>query len=85
VVGVPSRKYGEEVCAFVIVKDRMEVPEEDIRNFVSNNLARHKAPKYVLFVSEFPTTASGKIQKYLLRQQAIESLNLADEANIETA
>lgn len=85
VVGVPSRKYGEEVCAFVILKDHMDVLEEDIRNFVSNNLARHKAPKYVLFVSHFPTTASGKIQKYLLREQAIEALNLADEANIETA
>lgn len=85
VIGVPSKKYGEEVMAYIILKGGQTVTEDDIKEFVKNNMARHKVPSYVRFIDEYPMTASGKIQKYKLREMAIEDLKLHDEANIETA
>jgi len=87
VVGVPDRKYGEEVLAYIILKDNIVNPpsEEEIIEFVRNGLSKFKAPRYVKFIDSFPMTASGKIQKYKLRQMAIEQLGLQEEANIETA
>ncbi|MDR3073893.1 MAG: AMP-binding protein [Deltaproteobacteria bacterium] len=72
VVGVPSRKYGEEVGAFIIPKDGVEVLPEDVRDFCRGRIAWHKVPRYVALVREYPLTASGKVQKYLLRQMAGE-------------
>lgn len=71
--------------AFVILKDGASVTEEEIKEYVRQNLSRHKTLKYVMFVDSFPTTANGKVQKYKLREMAIEMLNLHDAANIETA
>ena len=85
VVGLPSKKYGEEVCAFIILKKGMSVTEEEVKAFVSSHMARHKTPSYVIFVNSFPTTASGKIQKYKLREQGIEIYKLQDAASIVTA
>jgi fatty-acyl-CoA synthase len=85
VVAVPSRKYGEEVCAFIIKKEAMEAGGEELKDYVRKNLARHKTPKYVLFTDKFPLTASGKIQKFILREQAIKELRLEQDADIETA
>ncbi len=85
VVGVPSVQYGEEVMAFIILKQGEEMTEEEVKAAVRRNMARHKVPKYVKFVDKFPVTASGKIQKFKLREQAIELLRLQDAANIETA
>ncbi len=76
VIGVPSGKYGEEVMAYVILKENMNASEEEIRNFCKNGMSRYKAPKYVRFVKEFPMTASGKIQKYKLREMAKKELGL---------
>jgi fatty-acyl-CoA synthase len=84
-IGVPSKDYGEEVMAYVILKENAVLTEDDVKNYVKNHMARYKTPKYVQFVDEFPMTASGKIQKYKLREMAIESLNLQDAASIETA
>jgi fatty-acyl-CoA synthase len=70
VVGVPSRKYGEEVGAFVILKDGYDYAPEDVRDFCRGKSARYKTPKYVAFVREYPMTASGKIQKFKLREMA---------------
>ncbi len=70
VVGVPSRKYGEEVGAFVILKDGFDFAPEDIRDFCRGQIARYKIPKYVAFLDEYPMTASGKIQKFKLRDLA---------------
>ncbi|MDO9566426.1 MAG: AMP-binding protein [Candidatus Desulfaltia sp.] len=70
VVGIPSRKYGEEVSAFVILKDGQEVAPEDIRDFCRGKISRFKIPKYVAIVDAFPMTASGKIQKYKFREKA---------------
>ncbi|MDD2499179.1 MAG: AMP-binding protein, partial [Desulfitobacteriaceae bacterium] len=85
VVGVPSRDLGEEVMAYIILKEGETLTEDDVKEFVKNNMARHKTPKYVSFIDSFPMTASGKIQKYKLRDLAVQSLNLQDAANIETA
>jgi len=85
VIGIPSERYGEEVCAFVILKEGMEADDLEIKKFVNNNLAKHKVPRHVLFVDEFPLTASGKVQKFLLREKAIEMLGLDLVAAIETA
>lgn len=87
VIGVPDKKYGEEVMAYLILKNNLDkIPsEEDIIQFVKKGLSRFKAPRYVRFLDAYPMTASGKIQKYRLRDMAIEELGLEDIANIETA
>jgi len=68
VAGVASEKYGEEVAAFVILKDGAELAEEDVRDFCQGQISRYKIPKYVFFVDSYPMTGSGKIQKYRLRE-----------------
>lgn len=85
VIGVPSVKFGEEVMACIILKAGYTVTEEEMREFIAKNISRHKVPNYIKFVDSFPLTASGKVQKYKMREQAIEELNLKDAANIETA
>lgn len=85
VVGVPSKQYGEEVMAYIILKTGAAATEEEIKEYVKSHMARHKTPKYVKFIDSFPMTASGKIQKYKLRESAIEELGLQDAASIETA
>nr|WP_072696094.1 AMP-binding protein [Desulfovibrio litoralis] len=72
VVGVLSQKYGEEVGAFIIVKEGMKLSAEAVRSYCRGRIATYKIPKYIVFVESYPLTASGKIQKYLLRQQAVE-------------
>ncbi len=74
VVGVASRKYGEEVGAFVRRKGDATITEDDIRDFCRGKIARYKIPKYIHFIDAFPMTASGKIQKYLLREMAAKEL-----------
>jgi len=76
VVGVPSIKYGEEVCAFVELREDSKVTEEDIKQFCKEGISRFKVPKYILFVDEFPMTASGKIRKVDLRGIAKKRLDL---------
>jgi fatty-acyl-CoA synthase len=68
VVGAPDEKYGEIPVAFVILNDGRALAEEDIRDHVRQHLAAYKVPKYVFFVDEYPLTASGKIQKFKLRE-----------------
>lgn len=85
VIGVPSKVYGEEIMACVILKDGYIRTEEEIKQFVLDLMARHKVPKYVWFMDEFPMTASGKIKKFELKDAAIEKFKLQDAANIETA
>lgn len=72
VVGVASEKYGEEVGAFVKRKAGSNLTEEDVVDFCRGQIARFKIPRYIFFVTEFPMTASGKIQKYKLREMALE-------------
>ncbi len=77
VIGVPSETYGEEVMACIILRDFVtECTADEIKDYVRENMARHKVPKYVEFMDEFPMTASGKIQKYKMRDWATEKLGL---------
>ena len=87
VVGVPDEKYGEEIMAYIILRDGLDTypTEKDIIDFVKNGLSRFKTPRYVSFIDSYPMTASGKIQKYKLRTMAIDDLGLHDIARIETA
>lgn len=85
IVGVPSEKYGEEVAAFIQVKDGQSLTEEEIKQFCKDKISRFKIPAFVFFVDQYPTTASGKIQKYKLREQAIARLGREKDAQIETA
>jgi len=75
VVGIPDEKYGEIVGAFVIPEKDVDLTEEDVRDYAIQQIARYKVPKHVFIVEEFPLTTSGKIQKFKLREQAVELLN----------
>jgi len=72
VAGVPSKKYGEEVGAFVIPKKGYDLTESDIKDFCRGKISRYKIPKYVIFVDSFPLTASGKVQKFKLREMSTD-------------
>lgn len=76
VVGVPDEKYGETVGAFIIVKPNMSLTPEIVREFCGNKIARYKIPQHIFMVDSFPLTASGKVQKFKLREMAKEKLNL---------
>ena len=80
VAAVPSKKYGEEVGAFIILYDGVKMEREDVREFCRGKIARYKIPKYVFFVDAFPLTGSGKIQKFKLKEL---SLKLCEEQGIE--
>lgn len=83
VVGAPSEKYGDEVCAVIIPADgETELNKEDIRKYVNDTLARHKRPSYVEFVEKFPLTASGKVQKYLIRDMIKEKIARGELVNL---
>ena len=86
VYGVPDEKYGEQVAAAVIKKKPdSDLSEEDVKEYCRENMARFKVPFYVDFVDGYPMTASGKIQKYRLREAAIERYGLQEAAEVETA
>ncbi len=85
VYGVPDRKYGEQVMAAVKLKDGIDCSEEEIRDFCRGRIANYKIPAYVKFVDEYPMTASGKIQKFKLREMAIRELQLETADKTETA
>ena len=85
VIGVPDEKYGEELCAWVIVKDGESLTVEDVREFCAGRLAHFKIPRYVTVVEEFPMTVTGKVQKFKMREQSIEQLGLQAAASTVTA
>jgi len=85
VIGVPSEQYGEEIMACIILKENEEISEKEIKDFVHANMAKHKVPSFVDFVTEFPMNAAGKIMKYKMREAAVEKLGLQKAAEIETA
>jgi len=85
VIGVPDKEYGEEIMACVILKDGETMTEDELREYIRSHLAKHKTPKYIDFVTEFPMNAAGKVLKYKMREQAIEKLNLQAASRIVTA
>lgn len=85
VIGVPDRQYGEEIMACVILRDGETADEEEIKDYVRSNMAKHKVPRYIDFVTEFPMNAAGKILKYQMRENAIDKLKLQADRSIVTA
>jgi fatty-acyl-CoA synthase len=86
VIGVPDVRYGEEIMAWVMLRD--EAPPLDaaaLRDFCSGKIAHYKVPRYVHVAREFPMTVTGKVQKYKMREEAIELLGLQEAAAVQTA
>lgn len=85
VIGVPDKASGEEIMACIILKKGEEMTVDEMKKFVLDHMAKHKVPKYIEFVDSFPMNDAGKIQKYKMREMAIEKLGLQADASIETA
>ncbi len=77
VIAVPDKQYGEEICACVILKDDVTLSPDELKNYVRDHMARHKVPRYVLFMNDFPMNAAGKILKYKMREDAASVLGLS--------
>ncbi|MGY8666024.1 AMP-binding protein [Bradyrhizobium sp. UFLA05-109] len=78
VFGVPDRKFGEEICAWIRLKDGQSCDEEGIRSFCRGSIAHYKVPRYVRFVENFPMTVSGKVQKFVMREAMARELALSE-------
>ena len=75
-IGVPDPRYGEELCAWVRLRDGETATPEEIRAFCQGQIAHYKVPRYVKFVDGFPMTVTGKIQKFIMRERTIAELGL---------
>jgi fatty-acyl-CoA synthase len=76
VFGVPDQKYGEEICAWIVLKPGSDCTEDEIREFCRNQIAHYKVPRYIRFVREMPMTVTGKAQKFVMRESMIDELKL---------
>ncbi|TAM77063.1 AMP-binding protein [bacterium] len=85
VIGVPDVKYGEEICAWVRVREGCTVTEEEIKEYCRGQIAHYKVPRYVRFAEGFPMTVTGKIQKFKMREISTQELGLESAASIQTA
>ncbi|MDM0091754.1 MULTISPECIES: AMP-binding protein [unclassified Variovorax] len=78
VVGLPDKRYGEELCAWIIVKPGQTATEDEVRDFCKGQIAHYKVPRYIQFVAEFPMTVTGKIQKFKIRDEMKARLGLEE-------
>ena len=78
VIGVPDKRYGEEIMACIILKDDESMTEEEMKQYIADHMARHKVPRYIEFVKSFPMNAAGKILKYKMREDAAKRLGLEE-------
>ena len=85
VLGVPDAFFGEELLAVVLPKEGEEISKQELRDFCKERISYQKIPRYIQFVKSYPMTASGKVQKFVLREQAIEALGLQQVAETRTA
>jgi fatty-acyl-CoA synthase len=85
VIGVPDVKYGEEVCAWVRLREGESTTEDEIKAFCCGQISSCKIPRYIRFSTEFPTTVTGKIQKFRMREISIAELGLSRADAVETA
>jgi len=85
VIGVPDERMGEELMAWVVVREGGLLSEEELKDFCKDRIAHFKVPRYVKFVDEYPMTVTGKVQKFLMRQMAIDELGLEAAAAVKTA
>jgi fatty-acyl-CoA synthase len=79
VFGVPDSKYGEEICAWIILRAGEQATDDEIRDFCRGQIAHYKIPRYIRFVDEMPMTVTGKVQKFAMREQMIEELRLVQD------
>ena len=85
VIGVPDMRYGEEVMAWVQLREDADTTDENIREFCRASIAHYKVPRYIKFTDSFPMTITGKIQKFKMREQSIEELGLGEAAHVRSA
>ena len=85
VIGVPDERYGEELMAWIIPRPGASLTEAEVREFCKGQIAHYKIPRYVKFVDSFPMTVTGKVQKFKMRETAIEELQLGEAAAVGTA
>ncbi|AOK05767.1 AMP-binding protein [Burkholderia sp. AU28942] len=76
VFGVPDPKYGEELCAWIVLRADEQMTEDDVRAFCQGQIAHYKIPRYIRFVDELPMTVTGKVQKFVMRERMIDELKL---------
>ena len=81
VIGVPDKKYGEEIYAAIILKENCTLTVEEMTNYIKASMARHKVPRYIEFVSDFPMNAAGKVLKYKMREDAAKRLSLVGDGS----
>src|SRR5262249_45407606 len=81
VFGVPDQRFGEEACAWIVLKPGQKVTAEEIRAFCQERISHYKVPRYVRLVSEFPLTATGKPQKFVMREQMMRELGVREAAS----
>ena len=85
IVGVPDKYFGEEQLAVVIPKEGEQPTEQELRDYCKGQISHQKVPHYFQFVDSYPLTASGKVQKFVLRERAVKALGLEEVANVRTA
>jgi fatty-acyl-CoA synthase len=85
VIGVPDERYGEEIMAWVKVREGATLDADSVRAFCSGRIAHYKVPRYVHVTDDFPMTVTGKVQKFMMRESAIELLGLQAAARVQTA
>jgi fatty-acyl-CoA synthase len=78
VFGVPDAKYGEEVCAWIVLRAGEQCSAEEVQDFCRGQIAHYKVPKYIRFVDELPMTVTGKVQKFVMRERMIQELKLKE-------
>jgi fatty-acyl-CoA synthase len=85
VIGVPDIRFGEEVMAWVRLREGQEATAEEIRDYCRGKIAHYKIPRYVKFVDGFPMTVTGKVQKFVMRESSVKELGLEDAAHVKMA
>ena len=79
VIGVPDKRYGEEIYAAIVLKEGTSVTVQEMTDYIKASMARHKVPRYIEFVEGFPMNAAGKVLKYKMREEAAKRLNLTGD------
>jgi len=85
VIGVPDLKFGEEIMAWVRLREGHAATAEEIRDYCRGKIAHYKIPRYVKFVDDFPMTVTGKVQKFVMREASVKELGLEDAARVKMA
>jgi fatty-acyl-CoA synthase len=80
VFGVPDPRFGEELCAWIKLRDGATLTDDDVRAFCKDQIAHYKVPRHIRFVSEFPMTVTGKMQKFIMRETMISEIGVKEIA-----